>query len=101
MFAPSQEAGEDNQEIDIETWSVEELNWAVDELTEDNGWTTEETQIVLPEVNPDEPENTEAPILITEDWEVNEMDQVVEVQLENWESELIRQWDLWDSIQID
>jgi hypothetical protein len=37
----------------------------------------------LPEVNPDEPENTEAPILVTEEGDVDEMDQTFEVQLEN------------------
>jgi hypothetical protein len=39
--------------------------------------------------------------LVTEEGEVNEMDQMVEVQLENWETELVRQWDLWDAIQIN
>ena len=36
-----------------------------------------------------------------EDGEVDEMDQTVEVQLENGETEVIRQWDLWDAIQIN
>ena len=101
MFVPSQEAWEDTQWNDVDTWNMEEVNLDMDEPAEDETWTTEETQIILPEVNPDEPENTEAPILITEDWEVDEMDQAFEVQLENWETELVKQWDLWDSIQID
>jgi hypothetical protein len=29
------------------------------------------------------------------------MDQMVEVQLANGETELVRQWDLWDAIQIN
>jgi hypothetical protein len=45
----------------------------------------------LPEVNPEEPENTEAPILMTEDGEIDEMDQTIEVQLENGETEIVRQ----------
>ena len=87
MFIPTQEAREDNG---VNTWDIQEIVW-----------NTETIEEILPEVNPDEPENTGAPILITEDWEVNEMDQIVEVQLENGETELVRQWDLWDSIEIN
>jgi hypothetical protein len=29
------------------------------------------------------------------------MDQTVQVQLENGETEMVRQWDLWDAIQVD
>jgi hypothetical protein len=28
------------------------------------------------------------------------MDQTIEVQLQNGETELVRQWDLWDAIEI-
>jgi hypothetical protein len=45
----------------------------------------------LPEIDSENPDDTQAPILITEDGEVNEMDQMVEVQLENGETELVRQ----------
>ena len=88
MFAPTQEAWEDTDGLDIDTWSVDT-------------WVDNEGLVILPEVNPDEPENTEAPILITEDEEIDEMDQTFEVQLENGETEIVRQWDLWDAIQID
>ena len=94
MFSPQQEAGENTEEIDINTWVVENMEWEIVEVTGEN-------QIVLPEVNPDEPENTAAPILVTEDGEINEMDQTFEVQLENGETEIVRQWDLWDAIQIN
>jgi hypothetical protein len=29
------------------------------------------------------------------------MDQTIEVQLQNGETELVRQWDLWDAIEIN
>ena len=87
MFSPKQEAGEENG---INTWDLLEITWDVQIVDE-----------ILPEVNPDEPENTEAPILITEDGEINEMDQTIEVQLQNGETELVRQWDLWDAIEIN
>ena len=98
MFAPRQEAWEEwiNTEL---TW--EELTLTLDETSLDNNWTTEEDWIVLPEIDPENPENTEAPILVTEDGEIDEMNQTVEVQLENGETELVRQWDLWDAIQIN
>lgn len=81
MFSPKQEVEKNVEWID--TWDVQ----VIDEI--------------LPEVNPDEPENTEAPIVITQEWEVDEMDQTIEVQLENGETEVIRQWDLWDAIEIN
>ena len=92
MFAPTQEAWEDNQWADVDTWSVENISW-------ENP--AEESQVILPEIDSENPGNTQAPILVTEDGEVNEMDQMVEVQLENGETELVRQWDLWDAIQIN
>ena len=96
MFAPTQEAWENTQWIEIDTWSVEVVAW-----TDDN-WdnSTVEENLILPEIDSENPENTEAPILVTEDGEVDELDQMVEVQLENGETELVRQWDLWDAIQI-
>ena len=96
MFAPTQEAWEDNQWADVDTWAVVEVSWT----TEDNNWSAAEN-LILPEIDSENPDNTQAPILITEDGEVNEMDQMVEVQLENGETELVRQWDLWDAIQIN
>ena len=96
MFAPSQEAWEDTQWVEIDTWVVEAVAWT----TDDNNWAVEEN-LILPEIDSENPGNTQAPILVTEDGEVNEMDQMVEVQLENGETELVRQWDLWDAIQIN
>lgn len=96
MFAPSQEAWEDTQWVEIDTWVVEAVAWT----TDDNNWAAEEN-LILPEIDSENPGNTQAPILVTEDGEVNEMDQMVEVQLENGETELVRQWDLWDAIQIN
>ena len=95
MFAPSQEAGEDTG-IEIDTWSVEVVDWTADNW--DNS--TVEGNLILPEINPENPEDTQAPILVTEDGEVDELNQMIEVQLENGETELVRQWDLWDAIQI-
>ena len=94
MFAPTQEAWEDNN-IDEDTWDTQVITW--DEIS----WNTEVINEILPEINPENPEESAAPILVTEDGEVNEMDQTVEVQLENGETELVRQWDLWDAIQIN
>ena len=81
MFSPSQEVGESVEWTDETTWSEEVL--------------------VLPEIDPENPESTDAPILVTEDGEVDEMDQTFEVQLENGETEVVRQWDLSDVIQIN
>ena len=86
MFSPKQEAWEDIQWNDIDSWAVENM-------TSEN--------LVLPEIDPENPENSGAPILVTEDWEVDEMNQTFEVQLENGETELVRQWDLSDVIQIN
>lgn len=86
MFSPEQEVGEENS---VNTWNIQTITWDV------------QVEEILPEVNPEEPENTEAPILITEDWEIDELDQTFEVQLENWETEVVRQWDLWTDITID
>lgn len=83
MFSPKQEVGEDTQ------WGT----WSAENIATEN--------VVLPEIDPENPENSWAPILVTEDWEVNEMDQTFEVQLENGETELVRQWDLSDVIQIN
>lgn len=77
---------------------VENTEWEVVGVEE--SWTEVVTEI-LPELDAENPENTSAPILVTEEWEVNEMDQVVEVELENWETELVRVWDLTDAVQID
>ena len=88
MFSPKQEAGENVEWVD--TWDLQAITWDVQIIDE-----------ILPEVNPDEPENTEAPIVITQEWEVDEMNQTIEVQLENGETEMVRQWDLWDAIEIN
>ena len=92
MFNPQQEAWENTEDID--TWTVEEQTW-------DNSLSAEEEQIILPEIDAENPENSVAPILVTEEWEINEMDQTFEVQLENGETEVVRQWDLWDAIEIN
>ena len=86
MFTPKQEIGEENG---INTWDLQAITWDV------------QIEEILPEVNPEEPENTPAPILMTEELEINEMDLTREVQLENWEVEIVREWDLWDAIQIN
>ncbi len=86
MFSPAQEAGEENG---INTWDLQVITWDV------------QVEEILPEVNPDEPGQSAAPILVTEEWEIDEMDQTIEVQLENGETELVRQWDLWDAIEIN
>ena len=85
MFAPEQTPVENNEWPEV---SVEENWWEV--VTE-----------ILPEIDAENPENTSAPILVTEDGEVNEMDQIVEVQLENGETELVRLWDITDAVQIN
>ena len=85
MFAPEQAPDENNEWTEV---TVEENWWEI--VTE-----------ILPEIDAENPENTSAPILVTEDGEVNEMDQIVEVQLENGETELVRLWDLTDAVQIN
>ncbi len=72
-----------------------------DVIVENSNTDEESVEIVLPEVDPENPTETDAPILITEDWELDEMNQTIEVQLQNWETELVRLWDLWNSIQIN
>ena len=85
MFSPNQEAGDTEW---VDTWSVENLSGS-------------EEILVLPEIDPENPESTDAPILVTEDGEADEMDQTFEVQLENGETEVVRQGDLSDVIQIN
>ena len=87
MFSPNQEAGEPNE------WN--DVNVAVEEV---EGWSEE--QLILPEIDSENPENTSAPILVTEDGEVDEMNIPFQVQLWNGETELVTPSDLWDSIQI-
>ena len=87
MFSPKQEVGEENG---VDVLDIQGITWDVQVVEE-----------ILPEINPDEPENTEAPILMTEEGEINEMDLTREVQLENWEVEVVREGDLWDLIQIN
>lgn len=81
MFSPSQEVGESVEWTDVNTWSEEIL--------------------ILPEIDPENPDSMNAPIVVSEDEENDEMDQTIEVQLENGKTEMVRQWDLWDSIQVD
>ena len=85
MFAPEQTPVENAEWTEV---NVEENWWEI--VTE-----------ILPEIDAENPENTSAPILVTEDGEVDEMDQTVEVQLENGETELVRLWDLTDAVQIN
>ena len=85
MFTPS-----------TQTWGVE---WTTSiENVNENEWESTE---IMPEINPENPEETNAPILLTEDWEIDEMDQTVNVQLENWQTETVRLWDLNDAVQIN
>ena len=93
MFAPNQEAGEND--VNENTWEVQVIAW--DEVS----WSAQVVDEIVPEVNPENPEESAAPIVVTEDGEMDEMDKTFEVQLENWETEIIRQWDLWDAIQIN
>ncbi len=85
MFSPSQEAGDNIEWVD--TWAVENISWS-------------EEILVLPEIDPENPDSMNAPIVVSDE-EDNEMDQTVQVQLENGETEMVRQWDLWDAIQVD
>ena len=75
----------------------DENTWAVETELEKSA---EET-LIIPEINPDNPEGWSAPILVTEDGEMDEMDKTIEVQFENWETEIVRQWDLSDVLQIN
>jgi hypothetical protein len=45
---------------------------------------------VLPEIDPENPDSMNAPIVVSDE-EDNEMDQTVQVQLENGETEMVRQ----------
>ena len=74
----------------------ENIDWNLDQ-----GITDANTGIILPEIDAEDPENTDAPILITEDGEIDELNQTMEVQLENGETELVRLGDLGDAIQIN
>ena len=84
--------------INPEQPSVENTEWTTD-VVENDEW--EVVTEILPEIDSENPDNTSAPILVTEDWEIDEMDQTVEVQLENWETELVRLGDLTDAVQIN
>ena len=74
------------------------IEWAENPVEEaaDNG-TTE----IIPELDAENPDATNAPIVEIEDSEVDEMDQTVTVQLENGETEVVRLGDLTDAVQID
>lgn len=85
MFAPEQTP-------------VENVEWT--EVSVEENWSEVVTEII-PEIDSENPENTSAPILITENWELDEMDQTVEVTLENGETELVRIGDITDAVQID
>ena len=85
MFAPEQTL-------------VENTEWTETNVEENSEEVVTE---ILPEIDAENPENTSAPILVTEEGEVNEMDQTVEVTLENWETELVRLGDLTEAVQID
>ena len=95
MFTPAQEAWEDN--VSENTWDIQEV--VLDE--ENPAWNTQISDEVITDIDSENPENTQAPIVVTEDGEIDEMDQTFEVQLENWETEIVRQWDFWDAIQIN
>ena len=82
MFTPQQPTGNDE--------------W-INNFTGNTWWVVE----ILPEIDSENPESTSAPILVTEDWEIDEMDQTLEVQLENGQTEFVRLWDLTDAVQIN
>ena len=56
---------------------------------------------ILPELDSENPDTTNAPIVEINDSETNEMDQTVTVQLDNGETEVVRLWDLTDAVQIN
>lgn len=72
-----------------------EWTWDVVEIT---GNTVTE---ILPELDSENPDATNAPIVEIEESEIDEMDQTVTVQLENWETEVVRLWDITDAVQIN
>ena len=98
MFAPTQTETEniDNWEIQQENLidNTEEINSEVEEISEENN---EEISGEIGEIH----EDSEDFNLVTEDGEIEEIDQTTEVQLENGETELIRLGDLSDTIQIN
>lgn len=97
MFAPTQEPVEDinNEEQQIE-------NIGNDENSEENTENiNENTELETNDENIENSENEDDFNLVTEDWEIEEIDQTTEVQLENGETELVRLGDLWDSIEIN
>ena len=98
MFAPAQTETEniDNWEIQQENLidNTEEINSEVEEISEENN---DKISGEIGEIH----EDSEDFNLVTEDWEIEEMDQTTEVQLENGETELIRLGDLSDTIQIN
>lgn len=96
MFAPTQEPVED---INNEEQQIEYIE--NDENTEENTENIDEkTELETNDENIKNSENEDNFNLVTEDWEIEEIDQTTEVQLENAETELVRLGDLWDSIEI-
>lgn len=96
MFAPTQEPVED---INNEEQQIEYIE--NDENTEENTENIDEkTELETNDENIKNSENEDNFNLVTEDWEIEEIDQTTEVQLENGETELVRLGDLWDSIEI-
>ena len=75
----------------------ENVDWVNTWIVE-NSWL--EQTLILPEIDPENPENTSAPIVVSDEEESNEMDQTISVPLENWEVEDVRQGDLWTDITI-
>lgn len=96
MFAPTQEPVED---INNEEQQIEYIE--NDENTEENTENIDEkTELETNDENIKNSENEDNFNLVTEDWEIEEIDQTTEVQLENGKTELVRLGDLWDSIEI-
>ena len=77
---------------------VEDIEWTESSVEEIIDTSTTE---ILPELDAENPDATNAPIVEINDSESNEMDQTVTVQLENWETEVVRLWDLTDAVQIN
>ena len=78
MFAPKQEVGEEISEVE---------NEVVEILPED--------------IDEENPELSQAPIVIPQEDENNEMNEPFEVELENGETEMITLGDLSDSLQVN
>ena len=93
MFAPTENTVEEtineNQQEDI--------------ISNDTENSEESIKLEINDENTESIENTENEEfnLVTEDWEIEEMDETIEVQLENGETEWVRLGDLWDSIEIN